>query len=79
MITPSSATGYGPSLPKNLQFNGDVSNYELWEVKFMGHLRLQKLHHIFEGSVEDVEENDNATVFAQLVQLLDDRSLSLII
>ncbi|KAK3895660.1 hypothetical protein Pcinc_000583 [Petrolisthes cinctipes] len=41
-MTDLGATGYGPR--SRLLFNGDEEKYELWEVKFMGHLRLQKLH-----------------------------------
>jgi hypothetical protein len=74
-------TGYGPS--KRLYFDGDDEKYELWEVKFLAHLRLHKLHAIVD--VQDgaeASENDsekNADVFAELVQYLDDKSLSLII
>ena len=27
-------------------FDGDESKYELWEVKFLGHMRLQKLYDV---------------------------------
>ena len=37
------STGYGPSRGQPY-FDGDESKYELWEVKFLGHMRLQKLH-----------------------------------
>ena len=40
----ASLTGYGPS--KNIYFNGDEGNYELWEVKFLAYLRLHKLHSV---------------------------------
>ena len=36
-------TGYGPRAAK-LFFDGDGSKYELWEVKFLGYLRIQHLH-----------------------------------
>ena len=39
-----SLTGYGPR--RTLIFDGDESEYELWEVKFLGHLRLQKLYDV---------------------------------
>ena len=75
-----SLTGYGPR--RTLVFDGDESKYELWEVKFLGHLRLQKLYDVVvprdgENNAPDAEKNANA--FAELVQCLDDRSLALII
>ena len=74
-----SLTGYGPR--RLLIFNGDESKYELWEVKFFGHLRLQKLYDVVvprdgEGNAPDAEKNANA--FAELVQCLDNRSVALI-
>ena len=72
-------TGYGPR--KGLVFDGDEAKYELWEVKFLAFMRIQKLYNIFVPS-EDEPELDaakNADGFAELVQCLDDRSLSLII
>ena len=77
-------TGYRPSSSRirryRLEFNGDESKYELWEVKFLGHLRLQKLYSVITAAVSDVVDADkNAEVFAELVQCLDDRSLSLAI
>lgn len=68
-------TGYGPR--NRLIFDGDESKYELWEVKFLGYLRTQKLHDVLAADTPDAEKN--AQVFAELVQFLDDRSLSLII
>ena len=55
---------------------------ELWEVKFLGHLRLQKLFNVAvkqEGERDPPDADKNAKVFAELVQCLDDRSLSLVI
>ena len=77
MITTNS-TGYGPR--RGLLFDGNESKYELWEVKFLGYMRLQKLCDVF---VRDAREEDppsaskQADAFAELVQCLDDRSLSL--
>ena len=76
----ATATGYGPSSnTRRLFFNGDSDSYELWEVKFRGHLRLRKLHKVLEGDIAGVSDEDNANVFAELIQLIDDRSLSLVI
>ena len=78
------ATAYGPSA--RLCFDGDEEKYELREVKFLAHLRLQKLHDVFDQDPEDGEEDSgddyaerNARVFAELVQKLDAKSLSLVI
>jgi hypothetical protein len=85
----ASATGYGPSTrpAKNLTFEGDDERYELWEERFRAHLRLHKLHKVAEeepAAADDAAVNErnielNAQVFAELVQFLDDKSLSLII
>ena len=77
------STGYGPST--RLRFSGEEDSYELWEVKFVGHCHLNKIHAVIlpeaEGGVADdaLDEDKNAEAFATLVQCLDDRSLSLII
>ena len=80
----SSLSGYGPS--KNLLFKDESDNYELWELKFWPYLWLQKLHNIVletNGALQSVEPtadftDKNAEVFATLVQLLDDKSIILI-
>ena len=79
MATAQNLTGYGPR--KGLVFNGDKSKFELWEVKFLGHMSLQKLYDIFipSPSEKELDAAKNADAFAELVQCLDDRSLSLII
>ena len=71
------STGYGPHSSKlPIIFNGDPESYELWEIKFVSHLRLRKLHDVLAQDSPDAEKNAN--VFAELVQCLDDRSLTLI-
>ena len=60
-------------------FNGDETKYELWEIKFLGYMRLQKLHDVIVPGHEAPDEAKNADAFAELVQCLDDRSLSLVI
>ena len=75
----TTSTGYGGP-GKCLIFDGDERKFELWQVKFMGFLRLQKLHDVvMAADPSDVDEEKNAEVFALLVQCLDDRSISLII
>ncbi|GAB1598815.1 hypothetical protein Ahia01_000158700 [Argonauta hians] len=67
-------TGYGHRRP---YFDGDERNYEIWLVKFKGFLRTRGLHKVITtGSQVDTEEN--AAVFAELIQILDDRSINLI-
>lgn len=63
-------------------FDSDENKYKLWEVKFLGYMRLQKLHEVVmpaedETNVPDAGKNANA--FGKLVQCLDDRSLALVI
>ena len=59
-------------------FNGDQRNYELWEIKFLGLMRIKKLISVFKDN-ETPDVDANAEAFAELIQCLDDRSLSLII
>ena len=68
-----SVTGYG----RRLYFDGDESRYELFEVKFMGQLRIQNLHKELESDTPDAEKN--ALIFAELSMCLDDKSLQLIL
>lgn len=80
METSVNLTGYGPR--RTLIFDGDESKYELWEVKFLGYMRLQKLYDVVipkEGEEAEPNQEKKASAFAELVQCLDDRSLSLVI
>ena len=58
-------------------FYGNERQYELWEIKFLGYMRLRGLIDIF--STDSVDAGKNAEAFAELLQCLDDKSLSLII
>ncbi|PIK36609.1 hypothetical protein BSL78_26554 [Apostichopus japonicus] len=89
-------TGYGPrrdpgSRWQRLCFNGDENEYELWETKFLGHLRMMKLKDTIlglnvppEGEAGSGQPNVNDVVgkneecYAELIQFLDDKSLSLV-
>ena len=51
-----------------LQFDGDEERYEIWETKFLGHLQSLSLKDAIFG----------ANLSAEIVQFLDDKSLSLI-
>ena len=68
-------TGSGPS--KGPLFDGDERKFKLWEIKFLGYLRLKKLDTIFTPLPEDANEETraadatkNADVFAELIQTL---------
>lgn len=51
-----------------LVFDGDEKNYELWETKFLGHLRLQGLRDTI------LEEPDEA--YAELIRFVDDKFIA---
>ena len=67
---------------QNLFLDNDESKYELWEVKFFGYLRIQHLHQIILSPIDQSDDigfvEKNATVFAKLIQYLDNKSLSLV-
>ena len=69
----SNPTGY----QQRLHFDADHFKYQLWETKFLGHMRHQKIYGLFRGTVEPNQAN-KALESAQLIQYLYDRSLSLI-
>ena len=69
------STGYGPR--SRIIFDGDETKFELWEIKFKGYLRIQKLLSVIESDTPDADKN--AEVFAELIECLDDRTLILII
>ena len=68
--------GYGPG--RAPVFTGDGEQYEMWELRFRAFLRLHKLHKVVESD-EEILVDQNAEVYANLVQVLDDKSLNLII
>ena len=82
--TTNSTTGYGPrrDIPGRygrLCFDGDERKYEQWEIKFLGYMRLQKLKDtIVRSENDEIDADKNAKAFAELIQFLDDKSLSLI-
>ena len=72
-------TGYGPSTQwQNLIFDGDERKFETWEVKILGYMKLRKLKETLVGT-DDADEDKNETAFAELIQFLYERSLSLVI
>ena len=44
----SNLSGYGPANKYRLYFDGNQSGYEIWEVKFLAHLRLQNLFDVID-------------------------------
>ena len=70
-------TGCGPSNQwQNLVFDGNERKYELWETKILGYTKLKGLKEIF--IVGEISADKNQFVYAELVQYLDERSLSLV-
>jgi len=81
----ASSTGYGPSSSSNsvgrwnrLYFDGDERKYEQWEIKFLGYMRLRKLKDTILPDEDEPDSAKNEEAFAELIQILDDRSLSLV-
>ncbi|GAB1602680.1 hypothetical protein Ahia01_000547800 [Argonauta hians] len=78
----NTAKGYGSKHHIRHIFNGDERDYEIWEVKFFGLMRIRGLQNILSSLDEeqnDFDDNENLDLFAELTQSLDDKSLSLII
>ncbi|GAB1597271.1 hypothetical protein Ahia01_000003500 [Argonauta hians] len=85
-VTTNNSTGYGtqPAYVNHVRhiFTGDERYYEIWEVKFYGLMRLKGLSNIL-GNLDEEQNNidndKNSDLFAELTQSLDDKSLCLII
>lgn len=72
-------TGHGPSNQwQNLIFDGDERKFEVWETKILGYMKLKKLKETLVGTGA-VNNDKNETAFAELIQFLDERSLSLVV
>ena len=81
----SQLTGYGTSRAQVI-FDGDETNYELWETKMLAYMRLKKLKSVILPATA-AEAADPATAptsdqkeeaFSELIFLLDERSQNLI-
>lgn len=71
------STGYGPR--NRLLFNGDENDYSLWEVRFLGYMALQGLKDTILSDDEATPDNTkDARAYAELVQILDTKSLQLV-
>ena len=77
------ATGYGPrhytrgGRWQRVVFNGDENNFKLWEVKFLGHMGMLGLKDTI-LSMDDRNPVKNEECYSELIQFLDDKSLSLV-
>ncbi|KAG1664805.1 Zinc finger protein 862 [Nymphon striatum] len=77
-------TGYVTSIMQAIRyskliFDGDERKFVQWEVRILAYLRLQGLWGtINPKSTEQIDQEKNAQVFAELIQFLDDKSLSLV-
>ena len=73
-----SLTGYG-SPGSRLCFDGDDTKYEQWEVKLLAYMKIIGLKDVISPDSTTISsQDDREKCFAQLVQFLDDRSLSLV-
>ena len=74
------STGYGPSGScwNNLAFNGDDRCYKKWETKFLGYMKLKKLKSMILPNSTAADTEKNQVAFAEMIQFLDDVSLSLV-
>ena len=69
--------GYGPS--PRLNFDGEEKNYEQWELKLLAYMKLRKLKDVINPDSNTIHSMDaKEEAFSELIQLLDERSISLI-
>lgn len=78
----SRAGGY---LAPQFLFDGSEEKFDLWETRFLGHLHTLKLketilHQPTDAEAEQIAEDSrkNADCYAELIRLIDDKSLSLV-
>ena len=83
MASINTSTGYGPR--NRLFYSGNPTDYQMWETRFTNYLytldiKLYKAALPKEDSVQDEEDFhiSNRRTYAELVQVLDERSLQLI-
>ena len=74
--------GYGTSSREShLMFNGDERQYEQWETRFLGYLKIKKLKDVvapLPGQAAVTDPSLNEQVYAELCQFLDSTSMQLI-
>ncbi len=59
-------------------FSGDEQAYDLWEVRFLGYLAIQNLKKTILPSEDNPDASKNEKAYAELVMLLDEKSLSMV-
>ena len=59
-------------------FTGDEQDYDIWQVRFLGYMALQGLKETILPSSTTVDSTKNEKAYAELVMLLDEKSLSMI-
>ena len=69
-------TGYGAHAA--LFFDGNEEKYDLWECRFLSYMRTKKLKDAVNPDGPNVSPDMKEDAFAELVQHIDERSLSLI-
>ena len=58
MSAQPASTGYGPSHRHRLLFDGDERKFGLWEIKFLGFMRIRNLHEVFANIDDPTTEVD---------------------
>ena len=77
-----SSTVYGPStlpLRNPLMFTGKEEDYDIWETQFLGYMAIKDPKKTILPSTSEAGAGKNEKVYAELVLLLDETSLSIII
>ena len=79
-MTNTTLTGFGLSNQwQNLIFNGDERKFEIWETKLLGYMKIKKLKDVLVGDNDEPDAERNEMAFAEMIQFLNERSLSLVI
>ena len=83
------STGYGPSHSasryQHLHFLGDERKYEMWETRFLGYMLMKGLKDTIDpkpgtdGQFSEPDPAKNEQAYAELIQWLDEKSLSIIV
>ena len=75
----SHSTGYGPrASASKLVFTGEENDNDLWEVRMLAYMGLQDLKTTILPSTTEAEPAKNEKAYAELVMLLDEKSLSMV-
>ena len=72
------STGYGSQTRNNLIFDGNEEKYDMWECKFLAHMRIKKLKKVISPDGPRTTADEQEDAFAELIQCLDERSIALV-